>query len=148
MVRVEWPDPEGQEIVERLLAVESALRLHFERTAAEFGLTIPQAQTLVLLPAPQRMGELAGQLGCEPSHVTGIADLLEECGYVRREPDPEDRRAKRLTLTDTGLDIRDRLLGRLFDGAPVVSVLDADQRAQLLALLRIAQEGSPPSVEC
>ncbi|WP_326640553.1 MarR family transcriptional regulator [Streptosporangium sp. NBC_01755] len=140
--RIEWPDPEGQEIVERLFAADVALRAHFEETAAAVGLSVPQAHTLLQLQEPQRMGQIAGQLRCEPSHVTGLADALEECGFLRREPDPDDRRAKRLTLTTRGQELRDRLLSRLFDTAPIISVLDAEQRANLLALLRVSQSAT------
>ncbi|MGV9326421.1 MarR family winged helix-turn-helix transcriptional regulator [Streptosporangium sandarakinum] len=135
----DWPDPEGQEIVERLFAADAALRAHFEKTAAAVELTVPQAHTLVQLGQPLRMGQIAGQLHCEPSHVTGIADTLEQGGFVRREPDPDDRRAKRLVLTASGEELRSRLLVRLFEKAPIISVLDADQRTVLLSLLRLAQ---------
>jgi MarR family transcriptional regulator, organic hydroperoxide resistance regulator len=139
---IEWPDPEGQEIVERLFAADAALRAHFEDTAVAIGLSVPQAHILIQLQEPQRMGLVAGQLRCEPSHVTGLADALEKCGFLRREPDPDDRRAKRLTLTARGKELRDRLLSRLFDTAPIISVLDAEQRAGLLVLLRIAQSAA------
>ncbi|WP_067133817.1 MarR family winged helix-turn-helix transcriptional regulator [Microtetraspora malaysiensis] len=141
-MRIEWPDPEGQEIVERLFAVAVALRVHFEETAADVGLTVPQAHTLIHLQEPQRMGEVAAYLRCEPSHVTAIADSLERCGLLRREPDPEDRRAKRLLLTSSGQQLRDRLVARLFESAPIISVLDADQRIELLSLLRTAQSAA------
>ncbi|MEU1723292.1 MarR family transcriptional regulator [Nonomuraea sp. NPDC005692] len=136
--------PEGQEIVERLFAADAALRAHFDETAAAVGLTVPQAHTLLQLGQPLRMGQIAGQLHCEPSHVTGIADALEQCGFLRREPDPDDRRAKRLVLTDSGRELRGRLLGRLFERAPIISVLDDDQRTTLLSLLRLAQSAAAP----
>ncbi|MFF4414561.1 MarR family winged helix-turn-helix transcriptional regulator [Streptosporangium sp. NPDC001559] len=141
-IRIEWPDPEGQEIVERLFAVAAALRVNFEETAAHVGLTVPQAQTLIHLQEPQRMGGVAAHLRCEPSHVTAIADSLERSGFLRREPDPEDRRAKRLLLTSRGQQLRDRLLARLFENAPIISVLDAGQRTELLSLLRTAQSAA------
>ncbi|MFD0885320.1 MarR family winged helix-turn-helix transcriptional regulator [Streptosporangium algeriense] len=138
-IRIEWPDPEGQEIVERLFAANAALRAHFEQVTAAIGLTVPQAHTVIQLQEPQRMGTMAAHLRCEPSHVTAIADSLEEGGFLCREPDPGDRRAKRLVLTKDGQELRGRLLKRLFEGAPIISALDAEQRAGLLAMLRMAQ---------
>ncbi|NUW46088.1 MarR family winged helix-turn-helix transcriptional regulator [Nonomuraea rhodomycinica] len=140
-IRIAWPDPEGQEIVERLFAADAALRAHFEQVTAAVGLTVPQAHTLIQLQEPQRMGTMAGHLHCEPSHVTAIADSLEAGGLLRREPDPDDRRAKRLVLTEAGQELRGRLLKLLFEGAPIISTLDAEQRAGLLAMLRMAQSG-------
>lgn len=133
------PDPEGHEIVQRLLAAERALRAHFESSAADVGLSVTHAQTLLSLEQPRRMREVAHDMRCEPSHVTGIADALEADGYLRRETDPADRRAKRLVLTPRGRRLRDRMVHRLNENAPIISTLDLGQRTQLLELLRAAQ---------
>jgi len=37
-----------------------------------------------------------------PTVITGIVDRLERQGFIRREPDPRDRRVNRLVLTDAG----------------------------------------------
>jgi DNA-binding MarR family transcriptional regulator len=54
--------------------------------------------------APQRPGELANRLGVEASHVTRTVQHLEKSGHVVRIPDPDDRRAQRIQLTDAGRD--------------------------------------------
>jgi len=51
---------------------------------------------------PLRPGELANRLGVEASHVTRTVQQLRKSGYVTRVPDPDDRRAQRIQLTDTG----------------------------------------------
>jgi DNA-binding MarR family transcriptional regulator len=51
---------------------------------------------------PQRPGELAARLGVEASHVTRTVQQLQKSGYVTRVPDPDDRRAQRIELTDAG----------------------------------------------
>ncbi|MDH6629695.1 DNA-binding MarR family transcriptional regulator [Streptomyces sp. LBL] len=51
---------------------------------------------------PLRPGELANRLGVEASHVTRTAQQLQKSGYVTRVPDPQDRRAQRIQLTETG----------------------------------------------
>lgn len=53
---------------------------------------------------PQRPGELANRLGVEASHVTRTVQQLERSGHVVRIPDPDDRRAQRIRLTDAGRD--------------------------------------------
>jgi DNA-binding MarR family transcriptional regulator len=58
---------------------------------------------------PQRPGELAHRLGVEASHVTRTAQQLEKAGYVTRVPDPDDRRAQRIRLTDAGREAIDRI---------------------------------------
>jgi DNA-binding MarR family transcriptional regulator len=46
--------------------------------------------------------DLAASFGYAPRTVTEAIDGLERDGLVRREPDPEDRRAKRISLTPAG----------------------------------------------
>ena len=58
---------------------------------------------------PLRPGELANRLGVEASHVTRQVQQLEKSGYVTRVPDPDDRRAQRIELTDTGQDAVERI---------------------------------------
>ncbi len=45
----------------------------------------------------------------EPSHVTRQLRQLERTGYVTRVPDPDDRRAQRVRLTEAGLGAVDRM---------------------------------------
>jgi DNA-binding MarR family transcriptional regulator len=47
-----------------------------------------------------RQVELADILEVEPITLCRIVDRLEEAGLVERQPDPSDRRAWRLALTD------------------------------------------------
>lgn len=51
---------------------------------------------------PLRPGEPAQRLGVEASHVTRTVQQLQKAGYVSRVPDPCDRRAQRIRLTDAG----------------------------------------------
>lgn len=67
--------------------------------------------------------DLGRQSGLEPSSMTGLLDRMERDGLVRREPDPEDRRAIRICLTDAGraaekpaLRAVTEILDGLFDG--------------------------------
>ncbi|MGP4028299.1 MarR family winged helix-turn-helix transcriptional regulator [Actinomadura sp. 3N407] len=57
-----------------------------------------------LEPAGVRATELAARSGQHKQIVGTIVDELVALGYVRREPDPTDRRAKRIVLTAHGLD--------------------------------------------
>jgi DNA-binding MarR family transcriptional regulator len=63
--------------------------------------------------------DLAREVGLDRSNVTRRADLLERAGLLRREPDPADRRATLLALTDRGQDAvraaRQRLAVRIED---------------------------------
>src|SRR5579875_1841174 len=55
-------------------------------------------------------GELARLLRYNAGAMTRMLDKLEQRGYLRRVPDPDDRRALRLELTPAGKAIRKRLI--------------------------------------
>ncbi|CAN5582754.1 hypothetical protein BH23CHL7_BH23CHL7_16100 [soil metagenome] len=49
-----------------------------------------------------RLSTIARRANITPQAVGELVDDLERLGYVAREPDPDDRRAKRIVLTDRG----------------------------------------------
>ena len=49
-----------------------------------------------------RLTELARGANITPQAMGELVDELEELGYVERRPDPSDRRAKLIVLTDNG----------------------------------------------
>lgn len=67
-------------------------------------LTIQQLRTLVLLgtEGAQPTHELAELLGVGVTTVTGMIDRLASRDLVRRVPDPNDRRVRKVELTDGG----------------------------------------------
>jgi DNA-binding MarR family transcriptional regulator len=52
-----------------------------------------------------RVKELAEQVVLSPTAMSRFVDRVEAAGCVRREPDPSDRRALQVTLTDDGVDL-------------------------------------------
>ena len=106
------------------------------------GLTPAQERALRMITRseqPPRMAELADHLGIVPRSVTTVVDALEQAGLVRREIDPDNRRAIRLHLTGRGAAVRDdmrearrRAAEDLF--APL-SPADRKTLAELLAAL-------------
>jgi DNA-binding MarR family transcriptional regulator len=82
------------------------------------------------------MRELADRISCDPSQVTGIADRLEALELVERRPSAEDRRVKRLVVTERGRAVAEQLSAELNQDAPGVRLLSDDERVQLLVLLR------------
>src|SRR5271170_2697460 len=86
------------------------LRFHnrLERRMAEalgaHGLTLPQFDVLATLWHGEGITqqELADRLLVTKGNVVGLIDRVSAAGWVERRPDPEDRRANRLYLTDAG----------------------------------------------
>ncbi|MEU6285422.1 MarR family transcriptional regulator [Streptomyces sp. NPDC047028] len=66
---------------------------------------------------PCSAAELAPDVGLDRSGVTRRASRLEAAGLIRREPDPVDRRASLLVLTEQGErvvgELRERLAGHI-----------------------------------
>src|SRR3954470_11402578 len=50
-----------------------------------------------------RVNELAREVVLSPTAMSRFVDRVEAAGYVRREPDPADRRALQVVLTDQGV---------------------------------------------
>jgi DNA-binding MarR family transcriptional regulator len=62
-----------------------------------------------------RLTELARLAGMTKQSVGELVDELVELGYVERIPDPEDRRAKLICLTDRGIEAQRVGFGLLAD---------------------------------
>jgi len=78
------------------------IRKHFDRRAVKFGLTRAQWRATKMLYHREgmRQTELAESLEMEPIAVGRVIDRLQAAGFVERRPDPKDRRAWRLYVTD------------------------------------------------
>ncbi|MYZ49754.1 MarR family winged helix-turn-helix transcriptional regulator [Propylenella binzhouense] len=78
------------------------LRRRFEEKARGTGLTATQWQMLARLSHNEGINQvrLAQLLEVEPMTLCRLVDRMEEAGWVAREPDPGDRRARLLYLTD------------------------------------------------
>ncbi|MBS0319886.1 MAG: MarR family transcriptional regulator [Proteobacteria bacterium] len=117
-------------------------RLHvqrFEQHAKELALTLPQCKTLAKLEANEGVSQarLAELAELEPMTMVRILDRMEADGLVERRPDPHDRRARQLYLTDKARPLvaeiwrlADETRGELFAG---VSLRDRKQFMAILA---------------
>src|SRR3954469_20568139 len=56
-----------------------------------------------------RVNELAREVVLSPTAMSRFVDRVEAAGYVRREPDPADRRALRVAITDDGVALLRRM---------------------------------------
>lgn len=106
-----------------------------EQVAKEYEVPAFFLKALHLIDAPLAMKELGLRMHCDPSFVTGIADMLEKRGLAVREPDPADRRVKRLVLTSAGLDMKHQVEQALLARMPWRQSLTVDERAALTSLL-------------
>jgi DNA-binding MarR family transcriptional regulator len=75
----------------------------FADVSRDHGLTPQQTHLLCLLvDGPLGMTELRRLLNLERSGVSGLVDRVERRALIARRPDPADRRACRIALTEQG----------------------------------------------
>jgi DNA-binding MarR family transcriptional regulator len=91
-------------LLELLHAAELA-HGHVEEKLAVLGLSLPKLAALHHLAAAgdsMPLGQLAERLACVKSNITQLVDRLEADGFVTREGDPNDRRARLAVMTASG----------------------------------------------
>lgn len=84
---------------------------------------------------------LGERLGVSPPTASGIIDRLVDKGLVRRTEDPDDRRVRRVTLTEAGQEqvlTMDSIFGRML--AEVVQAMSLDDLDLLLRSSQVILE--------
>ncbi|MGN6101394.1 MAG: MarR family winged helix-turn-helix transcriptional regulator [Devosia sp.] len=72
---------------------QDATQRHDEAVGEIFGLSAAERLCLSFLwPGPQTASAIARHVRLTPAAVTALIDRLEKRGFVRRRPDPDDRR--------------------------------------------------------
>lgn len=126
----------------RLADNSRQLRRLFDERVRDLGLTGPQARLLLSLDRhpDENQAFYAERLEIEPITLTRIVDRLEDAGWVERQSDPADRRARILHLTDKSRGIVKRLNASVEDlFEAMLQGFDPDERILFAAMLeRIA----------
>ncbi len=125
------------EVVGLWFQVQGRLEAHFAELAAQHGLSAVQAKVLMQLPGggATTMRTLAAQLQYDASNLTGVVDRLEATGAVRRRSHPQDRRVKRVELTDEGRRLREAFWEKLTSRSGPLGRLNSRELTSLRTLL-------------
>ena len=127
------------------LARVSRLAAFLERDLAEVaglaGLKPGQFQVLAELrsrdPLPMSASELARAIILTTGGMTPVLDGLEERGLIHRQVDLDDRRARRISITEKGRSLISRALDlQIAHHRALNAVLTAEEREALSAILR------------
>jgi DNA-binding MarR family transcriptional regulator len=93
-----------------------------------------------------RLTHLAERALMTPQAMGELVDYLAARGYLERVPDPNDRRAKLIVLTDLGYDALQAAFDTIIEiEAQLEEVLGLDELLQLRAALRKIAEIPPPA---
>ncbi|MGH8430143.1 MAG: MarR family winged helix-turn-helix transcriptional regulator [Solimonas sp.] len=125
-----------------LYQLVETIRGEHEQAAAAAGLTAAQATTLAMLDEPQSMRQLASQMGCDASNITGIVGRLEAKGLIARVTDRADRRVKRITQTAAGKRAVGRFQCELVKASSLADLTPA-AREKLMGTLAAMRRPSP-----
>jgi DNA-binding MarR family transcriptional regulator len=85
---------------------------------------------------PFRLSELADRIGTTAPTASRAVDGLVELGLLERQPDPKDRRAVQIDVSQSGREQVEERKARAVEAlTPAVGLLSAQDRARLAALL-------------
>jgi DNA-binding MarR family transcriptional regulator len=105
---------EREALIQRIIETQRELGRAFARLPSPLfssNLTMRQLQVVLLLSTQGSASgqELAHDLGVSLGTVTGIVDRLVAQGMASRHEDPNDRRVRRVALTDAGAQLVDQI---------------------------------------
>jgi DNA-binding MarR family transcriptional regulator len=101
-------------------------RIHAELVAAGFHDVRPRDLAVLQWPGPDGMRaiDIAADASMSKQAVKPLIDHLEECGYLERIPDPDDRRAQRIHTTARGKQL-------MAAASAIITEIDQDIEQQL-----------------
>jgi DNA-binding MarR family transcriptional regulator len=132
---------EALQVTARLSRIGPHLARRQEEVFGRFGLNRGEVGLLssLRISEPHRLSptRLARGLMLSSAGVTSRIDRLERRGFVRRLPDPNDRRGVIIELTDAGLDIVDAAVAaNSVSDRQLLERLEPDELMTLEGLLR------------
>jgi DNA-binding MarR family transcriptional regulator len=140
--------------VARLLNVGRHIQGRLTAFAAEYGLSIPEADVLFTLrragpPYRRSPSAIAEALLVPSGTMTNRLDRLERRGLIERLPHPTDRRSMEVQLTDPGRELVDEAVtGHVANEQRMLEPLSERERATLdrltARLLEHLAEDDPP----
>ncbi|MFI6042886.1 MarR family winged helix-turn-helix transcriptional regulator [Nocardia sp. NPDC051321] len=127
------------DLPELFLRAAKRIRRNQVGRLAPLGLTPAQARALRIIAhqdEPLRMTELAERLGIVPRSATTVVDALAAADLVTRAPDPANRRATLVTLSESGRATLTRMAEARREAAEeLFATLTVGQRETLRELL-------------
>lgn len=80
---------------------------------------------------------LAESIGADKTRIITTLDQLQESGHIERMPDPDDRRARLLTITESGRTVKNAAQADIQRGEErLLGQLPAQDRSTFLRVLR------------
>jgi DNA-binding MarR family transcriptional regulator len=132
-------DDEEETLPEAFWGVAHQLRHLRRETLAPWDIAPSHSRALGVLTrhGAMRLSELSDRLHIAPRSTTEVVDGLQDRGLVERRPDPQDRRATLVALTDEGTRVGQAIrASRDAEAEAYFSVLSEAERTELTGILR------------
>jgi len=135
-------DPEPMGIIGRISRLAQHLDRYIERELQPLGLSSGEFDVLATLrragtPYQLTPTALFRSLMLSSGAMTNRIDRLERAGWVRRRPDPTDRRGTLVQLTSEGVQLVNRAVeAHIENERRLLTTLSAEERVQLRDALR------------
>jgi DNA-binding MarR family transcriptional regulator len=124
---------------EAFWSVARQLRHTSQETLAPWDINPSQLRALRVLMrrGDMRLSQLSDHLHIAARSTTEVVDALETRGLIERHPDPDDRRATLVTLTEHGTSVLEAIrAARGTENERAFSRLSQAERAHLARILR------------
>lgn len=135
----------AREVYWLLRKTSRRLKAESRKKVEDYGITWPQLHALYHIGEQGTPAhELARELQCNASNMTGIIDRMAENGWVYREHSRDDRRVWLVKLTEAGAKLKAVIFPRhqLFMDARM-GVLSEEELLTLKELLKKLKDGAP-----
>ncbi|EPZ51697.1 MarR family protein [Bacteriovorax sp. BAL6_X] len=134
-----------ESIIGRMIRTTRILDKMVSEEVSNFKLTKPQFDVLVILHLTDQESvtttQLADELLVSKANITGIVKRLEAANLIKKAIDENDTRSKKITLTQDGLDLINKVLPRYFSmGQELVSRFSQEEKSKLLCQLGMIEE--------
>lgn len=143
----------GPDLVDLFNRSSRMLRGKWRQVLTPYGITPHQVRTLMLLGRMgnegMRNSQLAERLHIAPRSTTEVIDQLVTKNWATRTPDPADRRASLITLTEAGSELLQKVHAeRQQSHEEFFSTLAQSDRTELSRILALLVADAPGDPRC
>ncbi|MFB7763146.1 MarR family winged helix-turn-helix transcriptional regulator [Streptomyces xiamenensis] len=135
-----WGAAPAMTAITSIMRAQQILLAEVDAVVKPYGLTFARYEALVLLTFSKAgelpMSKIGERLMVHPTSVTNTIDRLVRSGLVTKRPNPNDGRGTLASITDKGREVCDAATGELMAMDFGLSAYDAEECAEIFAMLR------------
>ncbi|RZF22201.1 MarR family transcriptional regulator [Halobacteriovorax vibrionivorans] len=132
-------------IIARIVRTTRIIDKMVSEEVGQYKLTKPQFDVLLVLKFCNQdyitTTELSEELMVSKANITGIVTRLEKANLISKIVDENDTRSKKIALTESGLELIDRVMPRYFAMSDeIYSKFSEEERQKLLSQMIFIEE--------